>query len=574
MVTVLPTQIIHVQRHMGVVHKALEELVEEVHIEVSDHCAGEGHMKLKARAPRKVDHNPRQGFIQGHVGVTVALDTLLVAHRLGERLPKGDADVFDGVVSVYVQITVCDDNEVHHAVAGDLIEHVLEKRQARIQVSLTAAIKVERHADLSFQRVALHVRAALCHVTLLCRLAASALNRANRCGFQGALLRGAPLYGQAGHRSLAILLGSTTCMDDFATRLLTWFDAHGRHDLPWQADATPYHVWLSEIMLQQTQVATVIPYYLRFTETFSSVEALAGADLDAVLHLWSGLGYYARARNLHAAARAVVDRHDGRFPADLEALEALPGIGRSTAGAILSSALDGRAPILDGNVKRVLARYHAVEGWPGRSGVAATLWSLAEKHTPHERVAAYTQGIMDLGATLCTRRAPRCPECPVAEGCVARASGRQTEFPASKPKRDKPVRQTTFAIIASARGEVFLERRPESGIWGGLWCFPEAQSTEDAQRLCVDRLADAPRDTRALPGLRHSFSHYHLDIAPVLLTLAGAPTRIGESDSLQPFPIDTVPGVGLAAPVKKIWNQTVAALQNSGSEYPQGELHL
>ncbi len=363
-------------------------------------------------------------------------------------------------------------------------------------------------------------------------------------------------------------------MDDFATRLLSWYDAHGRHDLPWQLDATPYHVWLSEIMLQQTQVATVIPYYRHFTETFPDVNALAEADIDEVLHLWSGLGYYARARNLHAAARAVVAEHSGVFPPDLKALEALPGVGRSTAGAILSSALGGRAPILDGNVKRVLARYHAVEGWPGKTSVANELWEFAERHTPRERVADYTQAIMDLGATLCTRSSPDCATCPVAAGCEARRLGRQTDFPGSKPKRDKPVRTTIFAIIASSDGDIFLERRPESGIWGGLWCFPEVDALSEAESLCVDSLGSEPSEVQTLPGLRHSFSHYHLDITPVLLTLEETIAGVGEEGGLNPFPTTGVPSVGLAAPVKKIWNQSVALLSGDLSDYPQGELHL
>ncbi len=241
-------------------------------------------------------------------------------------------------------------------------------------------------------------------------------------------------------------------MDTFAERLLTWYEKHGRHDLPWQRDATPYHVWVSEIMLQQTQVATVIPYYERFVERFPDVRSLADAAIDEVLHHWSGLGYYARARNLHKAARTVCDEFGGQFPPVLEELESLPGVGRSTAGAILSSALGGRAPILDGNVKRVLARYHAIGGWPGRSAVMKTLWEHAEAHTPHERVAEYTQAIMDLGATLCTRSRPACDDCPQRSDCQARALGRQADFPGRKPTREKPTRTTCFVIARVSLG--------------------------------------------------------------------------------------------------------------------------
>ncbi|MEM9758752.1 MAG: A/G-specific adenine glycosylase [Pseudomonadota bacterium] len=362
--------------------------------------------------------------------------------------------------------------------------------------------------------------------------------------------------------------------EGFATALLAWFDDHGRHDLPWQRDATPYHVWLSEIMLQQTQVATVIPYYERFTESFPSVDALANADIDEVLHLWSGLGYYARARNLHRAAVMVRDEYGGVFPPDLESLEALPGIGRSTAGAILSSALGGRAPILDGNVKRVLTRYRAVEGWPGKTTVNRRLWDLAEAFTPHERVADYTQAIMDLGATLCTRRKPACERCPVNPGCLARREGREEEFPQRREKREKPTRETVFAIVCTPGAELFLERRPPSGIWGGLWCFPEVRDAQEALSLCEQRLGRTPYSQQALPGLRHSFSHYHLEIQPLLLSLDSQPTAVAEGDSLQSWPAASFPPVGLAAPVAKIWRQVAAQLGEAAEEPTQGEIAL
>lgn len=342
-------------------------------------------------------------------------------------------------------------------------------------------------------------------------------------------------------------------MDDFATRLLRWFDRYGRHDLPWQRDGSPYHVWLSEIMLQQTQVATVIPYYERFTGTFPDLESLAQAPLDDVLAHWSGLGYYARARNLHRAAMVLVDDYRGQFPADLEKLEGLPGIGRSTAGAILSCALGGRAPILDGNVNRVLARYHAVDGWPGKSAVANALWELAESHTPDERVADYTQAIMDLGATVCTRARPDCARCPQQRQCIAHKQGRESDFPGRKPRRSLPTRRAVFVLALTPAGELFLERRPDAGLWGGLWCFPEVESVDAARNYCHSTLASSVEDYRPLPVIRHSFSHYHLEISPLLLTLSGAPARVAEASSPRSWPLEELPGVGLAAPTRRLW---------------------
>lgn len=354
-------------------------------------------------------------------------------------------------------------------------------------------------------------------------------------------------------------------MDEFATRLLDWFDDHGRHDLPWQRDATPYHVWLSEVMLQQTQVATVIPYYERFIARFPDIQSLADAQEDAVLHLWSGLGYYARARNLHRAAKTVVDQFHGVFPADLEALESLPGVGRSTAGAILSSALGGRAPILDGNVKRVLARFHAVEGWPGRSPVIKQLWELAETHTPHSRVADYTQAIMDLGATLCTRSSPDCGHCPQATACRAKALSRQTDFPGKKPKKSIPTRHTCFAIAATPSGELFLEKRPGQGIWGGLWCFPEFENQEAAERECRGAFGADAQTVQTLETVRHSFSHFHLEITPILLRLEREPHNISEGEKLMSWPAEDLPEVGIAAPVKRVWQQAYRTLLSQKS---------
>ena len=257
-------------------------------------------------------------------------------------------------------------------------------------------------------------------------------------------------------------------IDSVAQPLLDWFDRHGRHNLPWHQNRTAYRVWVSEIMLQQTQVATVIPYYLAFMQRFPNVQSLASAPTDDVLSHWSGLGYYARARNLQKAAQAVVHEHDGEFPQDQQQLEALTGIGRSTAAAILAQAYDIRAAILDGNVKRVLARYHAVPGWPGQTAVQQQLWQFAEQHTPNERIRDYTQAIMDLGALVCTRSRPSCERCPLQTNCLAYARSETALYPGSKPKKAKPEKTTWMLILEDNDGRVLLQRRPPSGIWGGL----------------------------------------------------------------------------------------------------------
>ncbi|MEQ8262375.1 A/G-specific adenine glycosylase [Pseudohaliea sp.] len=340
--------------------------------------------------------------------------------------------------------------------------------------------------------------------------------------------------------------------DGFAGRLLAWFDDHGRKHLPWQQAIDPYRVWVSEIMLQQTQVSTVIPYFERFMAAFPDVKALAAADIDNVLHHWTGLGYYARARNLHRAARAVIGEHGGRFPETVDALAALPGIGRSTAGAIVSIACGGRAPILDGNVKRVLARYHAVAGWPGRSAVLNTLWEHAEAHTPGQRVADYTQAIMDLGATVCTRSRPACALCPLAEGCAARAAGNPGDYPGKKPRKILPQRQTAFVLARHPDGAWLLEQRPPAGIWGGLWCFPEVTSPGDAETWCRDALQAEPGTGSPLAPFRHTFSHYHLDITPVVIPLDSAGEAVTESGGRLWYDPASPPRIGLAAPVLRL----------------------
>ncbi|MEO1201079.1 MAG: A/G-specific adenine glycosylase [Pseudomonadota bacterium] len=337
-------------------------------------------------------------------------------------------------------------------------------------------------------------------------------------------------------------------MTDFAARVLAWYDDHGRKNLPWQVPDA-YRVWVSEIMLQQTQVRTVIPYYERFMARFPDVVSLADAPVDDVLHHWSGLGYYARARNLHKAAGIVRDEHDGVFPSDFDSVTALPGIGRSTAGAILSLSSGQRHTILDGNVKRVLARHAAIDGWPGKTAVQNALWELAEERTPTERVDHYTQAIMDLGATLCTRTRPRCADCPVEADCAARIAGTIDRYPGRKPKKDKPLRTTTMLLAVSSEA-VYLERRPPSGIWGGLWSFPEIEP-EDASDWSA-KLGRNTLHTEQWNILRHSFSHYDLDIRPLIVAVDEPAESVGDRDDALWYRLDNEPPGGLAAPVRTL----------------------
>ena len=339
-------------------------------------------------------------------------------------------------------------------------------------------------------------------------------------------------------------------MSDFATRVLLWFDDHGRKDLPWQQDINPYRVWVSEIMLQQTQVQTVIPYYERFMQSFPDIASLANANTDAVLQHWSGLGYYARARNLHRAAQNIRDVHGGVFPNAFDDVIALPGIGRSTAGAILAIATGNRHAILDGNVKRVLARHAAVEGWPGKTDVADRLWLLAEDNTPAKRIADYTQAIMDLGATVCTRSKPNCAACPVAADCQARQTDTVSQYPGRKPKKIKPLRQTTM-VMAMSDGAVFLERRPPAGIWGSLWSFPEVDNVDEWCRAALGQQAD---HTEQHELLRHSFSHFDLDIQPIVVRVAGASRKVADSADTIWYLLDDEPPGGIAAPVQQLLN--------------------
>ena len=346
-------------------------------------------------------------------------------------------------------------------------------------------------------------------------------------------------------------------MSSFADRVLRWFDQYGRKDLPWQQDINAYRVWVSEIMLQQTQVQTAIPYYERFMQSFPDLASLADAKIDAVLQHWSGLGYYARARNLHRAAQMVRDQYSGVFPATFDDVICLPGIGRSTGGAILALARDERHAILDGNVKRVLARHYAIAGWPGKSDVANKLWSLAETNTPGQRIAAYTQAIMDLGAILCTRSKPACEACPVAASCEARRADAVCQYPGRKPKRVKPLRRTTM-VMAIRDDEIYLERRPPSGIWGGLWSLPEVDSIDE---WCGQMLDGPAGETEQRETLRHSFSHYDLDIQPVVVRVAAVSRKVADTPDATWHPLHDEPPGGMAAPVQKLIN-TLKIKQN------------
>ncbi len=348
----------------------------------------------------------------------------------------------------------------------------------------------------------------------------------------------------------------------FARAVLAWYDQHGRKTLPWQKNTTAYRVWLSEIMLQQTQVSTVIPYFERFVTRFPKVGDLAAAPLDEVLHLWTGLGYYARARNLHRCARQVVEQHGGRFPRTVAQLAALPGIGESTAGAIVSLAYKKPATILDGNVKRVLARYHAVSGWPGESRTLQQLWQHAREHTPQTRCHHYSQAMMDLGALVCTRSRPNCGACPLRPGCVAFATGAWASYPGKKPRKILPVKSTAMLMLRNAAGELLLEQRPPQGIWGGLWSFPELATDVDIQGYCRDHYG-RPQTLEHWDPVRHTFSHYHLDISPVLVQVDRPRSAVMESGRALWYNVHQPESVGLAAPVKRLLHK-LAALQPLG----------
>jgi A/G-specific adenine glycosylase len=343
-------------------------------------------------------------------------------------------------------------------------------------------------------------------------------------------------------------LGSRTEL--VARSLIGWHARFGRHDLPWQLSRTPYRVWVSEIMLQQTQVATVIPYFERFMRRFADETALAAASLDEVLHLWAGLGYYARARNLHRAAECIRERFGGRLPTRFAELASLPGIGRSTAGAILALSRGERHPILDGNVRRVLARYFGIEGDPSSSPVREMLWRRADECTPHSDVATYTQAIMDLGATVCTRRRARCADCPLAEDCYARHAGRQETIPAPRARARRGSRHAFLLVARRSDGSVLLTRRPRQGVWGGLWCLPEFGEHDEARAFASRALGEMDSVPRALESSRHAFTHFDLTITPLYVDCPRGAEMTCEpsADFLWYHPREPVP-LGLPAPV-------------------------
>ena len=336
----------------------------------------------------------------------------------------------------------------------------------------------------------------------------------------------------------------------FARGIVEWQRRHGRHALPWQQSRDPYGIWISEIMLQQTQVATVIPYYERFMARFPDVTSLAAAALDDVLAHWSGLGYYSRARHLHSAAQVIRDRHRGAFPTRFEDVVALPGVGRSTAGAIMVFAYGARYPILDGNVKRVLARVFGIEGYAGEPRVADALWSTAEREMPPSDLEAYTQGLMDLGATLCLRRRPACALCPVSATCVAQRTHRTQEIPAPRPRAALPHRNTVMLILEH-RGRVLLEKRPAPGIWGGLWCFPEITGDADLSLQCTQRFGAQVHDAERLPEVQHGFTHFTLTILPRRVRVTSLTPAAAEGDC-QWLDIEAARAAAIPAPVRRI----------------------
>ena len=339
-------------------------------------------------------------------------------------------------------------------------------------------------------------------------------------------------------------------MSSFASRLLRWQIRHGRRDLPWQRARDPYRIWVSEVMLQQTQVATVIPYYERFLARFPELEALARAPLERVLAVWSGLGYYSRARNLHAAARIVTESHGGRFPRTRETLESLPGLGRSSAAAIAVFAFGRREAILDGNVRRVLARHFAVPGFPGEKRVEARLWRIAESLLPARNIARYTQAIMDLGAGVCTRTQPGCAHCPVKASCAALSRRKVETYPQPRPRRAMPEKETAMLLLLRA-GEVLLEKRPPLGLWGGLWCLPELPAGVDPRQYCSVRFGASLSAADRLPALRHGFTHFRLTVTPLICRVDRASLWAGEPGQIW-LPLAEIAQAAVPAPVKKL----------------------
>jgi A/G-specific adenine glycosylase len=339
-------------------------------------------------------------------------------------------------------------------------------------------------------------------------------------------------------------------MIDFSSRLIAWQKLYGRHDLPWQNTTDPYAIWVSEIMLQQTQVTAVIGYYSKFMQRFPTIAALANATQDEVLQHWSGLGYYSRARNLHHAAQTIMDEHNGVFPQDFATIQTLSGIGRSTAAAIASFAFNQVQTILDGNVKRVLARYFAIDGWPGTPKVEKALWLLAEQLLPQTDMVAYTQGLMDLGATLCTRSKPQCELCPLNSSCAALQQQRVKQLPTPKPRKAIPEKYTTMLILLEGNS-VMLEKRPSTGIWGGLWSLPELEVDADYINIVQQRFGVSVQTEAALPSLSHAFTHFKLHITPQPLAVIKRTSQVGEPGQVW-LNIEDAISAAIPTPVRKI----------------------
>ncbi|MCK5888824.1 MAG: A/G-specific adenine glycosylase [Methylococcales bacterium] len=350
---------------------------------------------------------------------------------------------------------------------------------------------------------------------------------------------------------------------DFQQKILTWFDLYGRKNLPWQEDISPYRVWLSEVMLQQTQVTTVIPYFNQFIQQFPDIHQLANAPIDTVLYLWSGLGYYARARNLHKTAQ-MISEGGGEFPDDLDQLMLLPGVGRSTAGAISSIAFNQSQPILDGNVRRVLARFCLIEGWVGNTAVSQKFWSVSSRYTPEKRVADYTQAMMDMGAMICTRRQPKCDQCPIYANCLAQRDDKIAELPSSKPKKITPIKQVLFLMLQNKQGQFLLEKRPNVGIWGGLWSLPEYDTVESIRMWLVENNIQSI-DEELLDQQRHTFSHFHLDYTPVLVRVENPMNIVMEDNKRVWYKTNQPDSLGLASPIKKLLHNQYSERDNGKS---------
>ncbi|MES2580292.1 MAG: A/G-specific adenine glycosylase [Pseudomonadota bacterium] len=348
-------------------------------------------------------------------------------------------------------------------------------------------------------------------------------------------------------------------MNQFSQRIINWQKQHGRHDLPWQNTVDPYAIWVSEIMLQQTQVAAVIGYYAKFMQRFPSIKTLAAATQEEVLQYWSGLGYYSRARNLHAAAQTIIDDFDGNFPRQFDDIQSLAGIGRSTAAAISTFALHLPQPILDGNVKRVFARHFNIAGYTGAPKVAQQLWQIAERENPNDanknlEAIAYTQGLMDLGATLCTRTKPKCESCPVNHSCEALAHNLVKSLPTPKPRKIIPERSVTMLVLIH-QNEVMLEKRPSSGIWGGLWSLPEVIDGTDMHEIDL-------KYSTALEPLTHVFTHFKLHISPQLIYVDQLIPQVNQAAKIW-LPIGEAITAAIPTPIRKILMSIKALTQQN-----------